>query len=51
MAAIPLVTDGVDLSGAEDLMNLDTSKFRTMGIGDLGTDFNARWDDEIGTLG
>ncbi|MCF2669643.1 MAG: extracellular solute-binding protein [Butyricicoccus sp.] len=51
MAAIPVVTDGVDLSGAEDLMNLDTSKFRTMGIGDLGTDFNARWDDEIGTLG
>lgn len=51
MAAIPVITDGVDLTGAEDLMNLDTSKFRTLGIGDLGTELNARWDEEIGSLG
>lgn len=51
MAAIPLVTDGVDLTGAEELMSMDVSNFRTMALGDLVTDLNARWDEEIGTLG
>ena len=51
MAAIPLITDGVDLTGAEELMNMDVSSFRTQALGDLITDLNARWDEEIGTLG
>lgn len=51
MAAIPLVTEGVDLTGAEELMNMDVSNFRTQALGDLVTDLNARWDEEIGTLG
>ncbi|HIS26717.1 MAG TPA: extracellular solute-binding protein [Candidatus Pullilachnospira intestinigallinarum] len=52
MAAIPLVdTSNLDMTGYEDVMNLDVSNFRIMSIGDLGTDFNARWDSEIGTLG
>ena len=52
MAAIPLVdTSNLDMTGYEDVMNLDVSSFRIMSIGDLGTDFNARWDSEIGTLG
>lgn len=51
MAAIPLKTDGVDLTGAEELMNMDVSAFRTQALGDLVTDLNARWDEEIGTLG
>ena len=51
MAAIPLKTDGVDLTGAEELMDMDVSNFRTQALGDLVTDLNARWDEEIGTLG
>ena len=51
MAAIPLVTEGVDLTGAEELMSMDVSNFRTQALGDLVTDLNARWDEEIGTLG
>ena len=52
MAAIPLVdTSNIDMTGYEDVMNLDVSNFRIMSIGDLATDFNARWDSEIGTLG
>ena len=52
MAAIPLVdTSNIDMTGYEDVMNLDVSNFRIMSIGDLGTDFNARWDSEVGTLG
>ena len=52
MAAIPLIdTEGMDMTGYEDLQNLDVSNFRIMSIGDLATDFNERWDNEIGTLG
>lgn len=51
MAAIPLVTEGVDLTGAEELMSMDVSSFRTQALGDLVTNLNARWDEEIGTLG
>lgn len=52
MAAIPLVdTSNMDLTGYEDLMELDVSNFRIMSIGDLGTDFNTRWDSEIGSIG
>lgn len=52
MAAIPLVdTSDMDLTGYEDLMELDVSDFRIMSIGDLSTEFNARWDSEIGSLG
>ena len=51
MAAIPLVTEGVDLTGAEELMSMDVSNFRTQALGDRVTDLNARWDEEIGTLG
>lgn len=51
MAAIPLVTEGVDLTGAEELMSMDVSNFRTQALGDLVTALNARWDEEIGTLG
>lgn len=51
MAAIPLVTEGVDLTGAEELMSMDVSNFRTQALGDLVTGLNARWDEEIGTLG
>lgn len=52
MAAIPLVdTTGMDMTGYEDIMSLDVTKFRIMSIGDLGTTFNERWDNEIATLG
>ena len=52
MAAIPLVDAGdMDMTGYEDLMDLDVSSFRIMSIGDLSTDFNARWDSEIGAIG
>lgn len=52
MAAIPLIdASGMDLTGYEDLMDLDVSNFRTMSIGDLGDDFNEKWDNEIGILG
>ncbi len=51
MAAIPLVdTSNMDMTGYEDLLDLDVSNFRIMSIGDLGTAFNERWDSEIGTL-
>ena len=51
MAAIPLVdTSDLDMTGFEDILNLDVNNFRIMSIGDLGTDFNQRWDSEIGTL-
>ena len=52
MAAIPLVdTSNLDLTGYDDLKDLDVSSFRILSIGDLGTDFNERWDNEIGSLG
>ena len=52
MAAIPLIDSSeLDLTGYEDLAGLDVSNFRIMSIGDLATDFNARWDSEIGALG
>lgn len=52
MAAIPLIdVSNMDMTGYEDLMSIDVSSFRTMSIGDLGTTFNERWDNEIGILG
>lgn len=52
MAAIPLIDSSeLDLTGYEDLAGLDVSNFRIMSIGDLATDFNARWDSEIGAIG
>ena len=52
MAAIPLVdTANLDMTGFEDVENLDVDNFRIMSIGDLSTNFNERWDNEIGTLG
>ena len=52
MAAIPLVdVSGMDMTGYEDLQDLDVSSFRILSIGDLGNSFNERWDNEIGTLG
>ena len=51
MAAIPLVdTANIDMTGFEDVENLDVNNFRIMSIGDLSTDFNQRWDSEIATL-
>ena len=51
-AAIPLVdVSGMDMTGYEDLKDLDVGSFRTLSIGDLGTNFNERWDNEIGSLG
>jgi putative spermidine/putrescine transport system substrate-binding protein len=51
MAAIPLIdTSNMDLTGYEDLKGLDVTKFRTLSIGELGTQFNEKWDNEIGTL-
>lgn len=48
MAAIPLVdTANIDMTGFEDVANLDVTSFRIMSIGDLGTTFNERWDNEI----
>lgn len=32
-------------------MDLDVSNFRILSIGDLATDFNERWDNQIGTIG
>ena len=52
MAAIPLVdTSKIDMTGYEDVLELDVTNFRIMSIGDLATDFNERWDNEIGTIG
>lgn len=52
MAAIPLVdVSGMDMTGYEDLKDLDVSNFRILSIGELTTSFNERWDNEIGTLG
>ncbi len=52
MAAIPLVNpDDIDMTGFEDVKNLDVTNFRIMSIGDLSTQFNERWDNEIGTIG
>jgi len=51
MAAIPLVdTTNMNMTGFEDIQNMDVSKFRIMSIGDLSIDFNQRWDSEIATL-
>lgn len=51
MAAIPLVdTANIDMTGFEDVANLDVSNFRIMSIGDLGTTFNERWDNDIASL-
>ena len=41
----------MDMTGYEDLMDLDVSNFRILSIGDLATDFNERWDNQIGTIG
>lgn len=52
MAAIPLIdTSELDMTGYEDVMNLDVTNFRIMSIGDLSTSFNERWDNEIGSIG
>lgn len=52
MAAIPLIdTSDMDMTGYEDVLELDVSNFRIMSIGDLSTNFNERWDNEIGTIG
>ena len=52
MAAIPLIdASGMDMTGYEDLQNLDVSNFRIQSIGGLSTNFNERWDNEIATLG
>lgn len=52
MAAIPLVdTSDMDLTGFEDLQDLDVSNFRVLSIGSLDTLFNERWDNEIGAIG
>ena len=51
MAAIPLIdTAQLDMTGYEDVESLYVSNFRIMSIGDLSTDFNEKWDNEIGTL-
>lgn len=52
MAAIPLIdASKLDMTGVEDLATLDVSKFRTQSIGDLVTDLNKRWEQEIGSVG
>ncbi|MBQ8585159.1 MAG: extracellular solute-binding protein [Butyricicoccus sp.] len=52
MAAIPLIdVSNMDMTGYEDLMSIDVTAFRTLSIGDLGTNFNEKWDNEIGILG
>ena len=52
MAAIPLIdASNIDMTGYEDVQNLDVTNFRIMTIGDLATSFNERWDNEIGALG
>lgn len=52
MAAIPLIdTSNMDMTGYEDLQGLDVSNFRILSIGDLASDFNQRWDEEIATIG
>ena len=52
MAAIPLIdASSMDMTGYEDLQELDVSNFRIQSIGGLSTSFNERWDNEIGTLG
>lgn len=52
MAAIPLIdASTMDMTGYEDLKDLDVSNFRIQSIGGLSTQFNERWDNEIATLG
>lgn len=52
MAAIPLIdVSGMDMTGYEDLNDLDVSNFRIQSIGGLSTQFNERWDNEIATIG
>ena len=52
MAAIPLIdASKMDMTGYEDLQDLDVSNFRIQSIGGLSTQFNERWDNEIATLG
>lgn len=52
MAAIPLIdASDMDLTGVEDLATLDVSNFRTQSMGDLVTDFNKRWENEVGSVG
>jgi putative spermidine/putrescine transport system substrate-binding protein len=52
MAAIPLIdASTMDMTGYEDLQDLDVSNFRIQSIGTLSTAFNERWDNEIATLG
>ena len=42
MAAIPLVdVSGMDMTGYEDLKDLDVGSFRTLSIGDLGTNLTS----------
>ncbi|MBR3867061.1 MAG: ABC transporter substrate-binding protein, partial [Butyricicoccus sp.] len=51
MAAIPLIdVSNMNLVGYEDLMAIDVSNFRTISIGDLGTQFGEKWDNEIAAL-
>lgn len=47
MAAIPLKTEGVDGTGVEELLQIDVSSFRTQALGELVTDLNRRWYEEI----
>ncbi len=52
MAAIPLIdASTMDMTGYEDLKDLDVSSFRIQSIGGLSTQFNERWDNEIATIG
>lgn len=52
MAAIPLIdASKLDLTGVEDLASLDVSNFRTQSIGDLVTNLNKRWEQEVGSVG
>lgn len=50
MAAIPLKTEGVDMTGAEELLQMDVAGFRTQALGDLIADLNQRWRQEIASI-
>ena len=52
MAALPVID--FSLLDAELVQNIETlniSEFRSVSIGELGTQINERWDREIATLG
>lgn len=47
MAVVPLKTEKVDVTGVEEVLQIDVAGFRTQALGELIPELNQRWHEEI----